>query len=509
MHKKQYQYFKALLLTFGVLVVSLIVVLILLFTGSALNTDERQGRFIETARFLPGISVEGVDVSGKSYEEALTDAQILARASAFEQSFTYSFNVVNTTHTFSAAELGLVANLEQVLKDAICFGQHGEAALVSQQKQQLENGSVNFEFGPYGDEFTVTSSILELKHLIDTLPQDAMYEIEDNIRSNPDAKCLEDIEGVTIIEESVGADVNAVELAKLICSNINSGNYDIVDAPVLITNPQVDTQTLKANTVKRGEMKSMFNVKPLNNPKRVKNIKIFANIINGTILNPGDVWSLNEAAGPRTEATARTVGWEYAPGISNGRYEDQLGGGVCQISSTVFNAALRAEMTIVQRRPHSWPSSYVPEGLDATISTGGPDLVISNPTDGPVYMVTCVDEEEYRLTVQFFGPPQPHGFTIDFISEMISTGKPPEPKYHYNSPTTPEGEPIGEGKTVEWVKPRGSQTWRVYKQYKDADGNVIKTEVYGKDVTYRAFGGVYYVNGPDPSLAPSAPSEPG
>lgn len=506
MQKKRYQYFKALLVTFGVLVVSLIAVLILMLTGTALNANERQGKFIETARFLSGITVGGVDVSGKSYEEALADERILAAARAFEESFTCSFNVINTTHTFTAAELGLAVNTENVLKEALCFGQHGEGDLVASQKRRLEEGNVNIDFYVYGDEFTVTSGILDLKPVIDTVPQDARFEIADNIRGNTDAKCLEDIEGVTIVQESVGADVDAIELAKLICGNINNGDYAAVaDAPVHITNPQVDTQTLKANTVKRGEMTSLFNVKPLNNSKRVKNIKIFANIINGSILNPGDIWSLNEAAGPRNEKTAKTVGWEYAPGISNGRYEDQLGGGVCQISSTVYNAALRAEMTIVQRRPHSWPSSYVPEGLDATISTGGPDLVISNPTDSPIYMVACVDDEEYKLTVQLFGAPQPHGFTIDFISELVRTGKAPEPVYNYNSAATPDGEPIGEGKTVTWIKPRGSQTWRIYKQYKDADGVVIKTEVYGKDVTYGAYGGVYYINGPDPSLAPSAP----
>ncbi len=505
MRRKQHQHFKALLLALGVLVVSLIVVLILMFTGGALNSEERQVRFIDAAHFLPGISVGGVDVSGKSFKEALGDEQILAGARAFEESFSYSFNVVNTTHTFSAAELGLVANTEQLLKEAICFGQHGEGDVVSQQKEQLENGNVNFDFGVYGEEPIVKARITELKPQIDALPADAMYEIADDIKSNPKAVCLEDVEGVTIIAETVGADVDAAALAKLICSNVNSGNYDIIDAPAITAYPKVDTEMLKANTVKRGEMTSLFNVRPLNKAKRVKNIKIFANIINGTIINPGETWSLNETAGPRNETTAKTIGWEAAPGISNGRYEEQLGGGVCQVSSTVYNAALRAEMTIVERRPHSWPSSYVPEGLDATISTGGPDLVISNPTDSPVYMVACVDDEEYKLTVQFFGASQPHGLTIDFISKKVSTGKAPEPKYYYNSPTTPDGEPIGEGKTYEWIKPRGSQTWRVYKQYKDADGNVIKTETYGKDVTYKAYAGVYYVNGPDPSLAPSVP----
>lgn len=497
MHKNKHQYVKALLLTMGILFVSLIVVLVLLFSGGALNAEERQGRFIETARFLPGISVGGVDLSGKSYEEALCDERLLSAAKTFESSFTYSFNVAQTTHAFSAAELGLVIDLEQTLKKALCYGQYGEAA--KEQKQHLDDGGVDVDFSVYGEKTEVATKLLELKPQIDSVAKDAMYEIADDIKSNLNAKSLEEIEGATIFEAVEGADVDAFALAQVICENINNDNFDVVDAPAVSTSPNIDTQTLKANTVKRGEMWSLFNVRPLNNSKRVKNIKIFANIINGTILEPGEMWSLNEAAGPRNERTAKTIGWQHAPGISNGRYEDQLGGGVCQISSTVFNAALRSEMTIVQRRPHSWPSSYVPSGLDATISSNGPDLVISNPTDYPIYMVACVDDEENKLTVQFFGQPMLHGFSIDFISERVSTGKAPESVYNYNSTTTPDGEPIKEGKKVEWIKPRGSQTWRVYKQYKDADGTVIKTETYGKDITYKAYGGVYYINGPDPS----------
>lgn len=493
------QYIKALMLAMGVFVVALIVVLVLLLTGSTLNEEERQERFLDTARYIEGVSVGGVDVSGQSFIEALENSQLIALADDFADSFIYTFTVGDTTHSFSSAELGLTSNLEQVLKEAMFFGQHGDGETVKQQKQRLQNGTVNFDIGVYGEESVVQQKIQALKLKIDALPRNAVFEIEDDLKSDSDASYLMDLEGVTLVDEVIGTDVDAAALSKLICSNLRNGDYSVVEAPALFTHPDMNAQRLKENTQKMGEMTTYFEGRTLGHPNRVNNIRIFANIINGTILEPGIAWSINEAAGPRNAQTAKTMGWTEAPGISNGRYEGTLGGGVCQISSTVYNAAIRAEMEIVERRTHSWPSSYVPDGMDATISTNGPDLVISNPYDSPVYMVAYINEDEYKLTVQFYGPPLPHGYKINFINEKVGQKNPPASTYHYNATQTPDGKAIGEGKTEEWVKPRKGETWRIYKQYLDSDGNVVKSERFGNDVTYRAFAGIYYVNGPDPS----------
>ena len=110
---------------------------------------------------------------------------------------------------------------------------------------------------------------------------------------------------------------------------------------MIITNPAIDVATLKENTQLIGSYYSLFDSPTLSKEGRVNNIKLLADIVNGTVIKPGEAWSINEAAGPRDEQTAQTVGWTSAPGISNGRYEDQIGGGVCQVSSSVYNAAIR------------------------------------------------------------------------------------------------------------------------------------------------------------------------
>jgi len=491
------QTYKMLLMAFGILIIALIVVLILLLAGAGMTDQQREARLMETGHFIQGVSVEGVDISGQSMEEALANDTLLSISQQMEAGFTYIFTAGGHEYTLTAEELGITSSLNQTLSEAMKFGQLGDGAAVREQKAQAQKSGRDFKLGMYADEAVVLEKLTALKPAIDMLPQDATLEILDDVQGEGRFKYLEAVTGV---------DIDASAFAKLISANINSGNYDIVEAPAIITNPSIDVATLKANTQLIGTFTSSFDGSGLDDPDRVTNIRIMSGVVNGTIIQPGETWSINDAAGPRNDDTAKTVGWAYAPGIADGKYRMEVGGGVCQVSSTLYNATIRAELTIVDRRAHSWPSSYIPKGMDATISTGGPDLKISNPYDMPVYIETVIDEEEKELTINVYGPPLTHGYKIEFINTLVATDKAPETEYHYNAATDPEGNPIGAGKSVEWVKSRDGQTWEVYKQYVNAEGDVVKSEFFSKD-TYKAFKGIVYVNGADPDTVPAAPVE--
>ena len=105
------------------------------------------------------------------------------------------------------------------------------------------------------------------------------------------------------------------------------------------------------------------------------NIEKAAALLDGTVIAPEKELSLNEILGPRTESN----GWKTAPSITGGSFVSQLGSGISAISSALYNAAIRAELKIVNCAHHTIVSDYVPGGLDATISTGGPDLKVFNP----------------------------------------------------------------------------------------------------------------------------------
>ena len=107
---------------------------------------------------------------------------------------------------------------------------------------------------------------------------------------------------------------------------------------------------------------------------------------------------------------------EGAPGISNGEYQEEAGGGICQVSSTLYGSILRAEVKVVDRTHHSWPLTYVDGGLDATISTGAPDFKIQNNYDIPIYIVATCDGSARTIEVSIYGPKFEDGLTRDFTS---------------------------------------------------------------------------------------------
>ena len=215
-----------------------------------------------------------------------------------------------------------------------------------------------------------------------------------------------------------------------------------------------------------------------------------AMLLDGTFIAPGQELSLNEVLGPRNVES----GWRAAPGIVGGAYVNQIGGGVSAVSNALYNAAIRAELNVVAYTHHSLPSAYVPEGLDATISTGGPDLKIMNPYDIDV-TINCRFEGGI-VTVDVYGPPR--DYTVGFASEPVSTGDTPETIYHYNTDATPDGQPVPEGQSVQYVIGWPGKTFNVFKTLYDLDGNEIETMLY-ETCTYRERQGVVYVNAPDPA----------
>lgn len=150
-----------------------------------------------------------------------------------------------------------------------------------------------------------------------------------------------------------------------------------------------------------GEFETSFAGAALGTEQRVANIEKAAELINGTVVPPWGTFSCNAVLGRRTEAN----GWKLAPGITQrgAGTEDQPGGGVCQASGTLFNAALLADMTIVYRQAHSRPISYCEPGRDAAIDTDSIDLVWKNPTASPVYVFMWADKNLQTLRCEIFG----------------------------------------------------------------------------------------------------------
>src|SRR5204863_406072 len=154
---------------------------------------------------------------------------------------------------------------------------------------------------------------------------------------------------------------------------------------------------------------------------RIHNVQLVARLLDGRLIGPGATSSFNRATGARTA----DKGFREAPVIINGELGTGLGGGVCQVSTTVFNAAYEAGLKITSRTNHALYISHYPLGRDATVNYPDVDLKFVNDTPHWLLMRTWVSSDS--LTVALYGTPQ-HRRVVSETSPLAETGKPPVEK---------------------------------------------------------------------------------
>jgi len=134
---------------------------------------------------------------------------------------------------------------------------------------------------------------------------------------------------------------------------------------------------------------------PIENYNRTKNIEQALNKLQGRVISPGKVFSFNWVVGPRTVRR----GFLPAPVLFQDKKSIQIGGGICQVSSTLYNAVLLAGLEVSERYRHSSPINYLPLGLDATVVYGYKDLKFKNIHPFPIYIMTSLTENTMTITI--------------------------------------------------------------------------------------------------------------
>ncbi len=201
-----------------------------------------------------------------------------------------------------------------------------------------------------------------------------------------------------------------------------------------------------------------FTTKTTSNATRNKNVKLAAAAINGTVLQPGEEFSFNKTVGQRTEAK----GYGAAGAYNNGEVVQEVGGGVCQVSSTLYNAVFRSGLTTTYRRSHTFAPTYVTPGADATVSYPGPDYQFINNSDHAIGIRAWYEDQ--TCTVQIYGVRVlPKGESWELVCEKTADLPVPAPKI-----ITPE-----EG--AESAGSAGSE-WQAYKVIHKADGTTEKVK---------------------------------
>lgn len=364
-----------------------------------------------------GISVEGMDVGGLTAEEAeeLVTDYVTDLENGTLQVF---FNGAETAVGF--ADLGFVWDNPEVVSEAARCGQTGNLLERYQEITTLKNEGRDYEIAYHIDE-----SLLEefLQEQAEEYQTDAV-----------DATIKKKGKSFTVTQSEDGLTVDLAATMSKILGAMESewaGGILQVDAEVEILKPTYVTEDLEQIKDCLGEHSTNYNAA---NVARTTNLTNGTHFIDGVVLLPGETLSIYDYLYPCTEEN----GYRSAIAYADGGYVDSIGGGICQISTTLYNALLKAELKVLTRAPHSLTVSYADPGFDSAQAEGSKDLSFKNSTDYPVYVEAWASNGTVHCAL-WGVETRPSNRTVRYYNNILSRVSPGEPVYT-EDPNLPEGE---------------------------------------------------------------------
>ena len=336
--------------------------------------------------FFNNTIVDGVDISGLNLVEASEKVNQSIDSKCIEAGLTLKYN--DNEWFFGGGNFTAVSNSGQVLEKILRKGESGTS---------VAEGRLSIEYVFNGLEDKLEEVFAE----IEQEPQNA------EVKFCPDEDVVFEIkphvEGIVVDRESLTRDI----LRKL-----KKENRFVVNIPTITIMPEILTQDVERATRLQSNFCTDYSK---SSEDRKANIKLAFEKINGTILPAGEEFSFNNVVGERTAEN----GFKEAKVILAGEYENGIGGGVCQASTTLYNAVIRAGLDVVEVKPHSIPASYVPLSLDAMVSWGYSDLRFVNNTSSPIYIKAITDDK--KLCVTIYGDSLKENQKIVPRAELVKT----------------------------------------------------------------------------------------
>lgn len=373
------------------------IIVLLIMSGALFGGYTYLDEKINIDGYYEGVSVAGIPIGSLTRKQA---------ESKLRQSLEAGFNnkgiiVESDEHpgeeTFiSYAKLGYTYDYETALNEAYKVGRSGNIIDRFMRIQDLENSPVDIDIEAFYSEARLD---FELKAIADKYkrdPKNAGFDF-----AAGEISVTKHVNGTAVDLDTLKKDA---ELA------IPEGGR--VELPLRIVEPEIKTEFYERINGKIAEFSTSFKGSA---PGRVNNIRLSAKAFKGILLMPGDELSYNETTGPRRA----DAGYQEAPVILNGELTPGMGGGVCQTSTTLYNALLLADLEIIERHPHSMPPAYVPRGTDGAVATGYLDLRFKNNFDYPVY----IDSEVIGSRVYFYiyGDLKERDYTVKIDTQLLST----------------------------------------------------------------------------------------
>ncbi|GAB3793174.1 VanW family protein [Virgibacillus kimchii] len=224
----------------------------------------------------------------------------------------------------------------------------------------------------------------KLNQLVENL-EDKIYTAPENARINKHGQIIDGKQGIMLDKAEFHQTFREVFYSKR--------KEQVVKIPVKDVYPKVDRGLLEEiRTNRLGSYSTSYNK---NNKERSYNISLAAEAINNHVVFPGESFSFNEVVGERTEEK----GYKRAPVIVKGELEEDIGGGICQVSSTLFNAVDLKGIQVIERYAHSKNVPYVPPGKDAAVSWWGPDFIFKNIYNQPILIRSAAKEGNLNIHI--------------------------------------------------------------------------------------------------------------
>ena len=404
---------------------------------------------VEKQTFYNGIVVDGYDLTGNTLNEAIDFWEKYIEPKYSQQSLV--FNVGDSSFCLSAEELGYISNYEEVLKNAWSAGREGTLEERYRSVTSLTTKS---------ERFDIKRSLFDeavLRDVTDTIADKLTYDPQNAAITGFDYQS----HTFSVSDSKDGSYVDAEKLYDEACAVLLGGG-GVVNVETEILHPDTYASDLDS---KFGMVTSAVTKATSSKNDRLTNLALACAAINGTCVNPGETFSFNDTVGKRT----KEKGYKIATVYSNGEKAEDVGGGICQVSTTLWNAAMKCDFEIVERHEHSLPVAYVDKGKDATVSWGSQDMKFKNTSDQPIYIVAYLNSEK-RLYVEIYGKLLDDGMYITIEGKTTKTIPMPDAVRTYNSQLMP-GEEV--------VVKEGHKGYKAtaYRIYHSADGTELRREV--------------------------------
>ncbi|MGB1016684.1 MAG: VanW family protein [Nannocystaceae bacterium] len=335
----------------------------------------------DDATVVPGVKLAGRDISGMTRE----DLEEVAREMAFAGlDRPLTLRAGDVTHPAKARELGAVPVPAPAIEAALLVGHRGNFLADLQERTQARRGEIDITIGYAFDEEVALTRLLALAPSV----------------QKPSLPTRFDFDNRKVLPAERGTGLLAYDALSSVAVGLASGSREIQLAVTPL--PGVaDPLAELGHDLDIGIVLGRYSTPYSTDTKavdRTHNLKVGAARLDGFVLMPGESFSFNDIVGPRTTE----AGFRYAPGITSGEVVDVVGGGICQVSSTLYAAAFFGGLELVSARPHSRPSGYVDMGLDSTVVYGAIDMKLRNQFEFPVVFHMVVHQG--KVEVELLGP---------------------------------------------------------------------------------------------------------